>query len=324
MTRWPRLVLALTLLAPLASAREGGARELDSDVSMARSHFQRGVSLYRSGAYDAALAEFSRAYDAAPNYHILYNLAQIQAQRQDFVQSLELFERYLREGGPNLPPARIQSVQTEIAELERRTSRLRVDSNVDGARLFVNELPGVELPLEHPLVLNAGIHRLRVEKTGYVAASRTVTLAGGDDLSLTLDLDQELDMDEPARRAAPAAPPSAPPPDRTALWTSLAATGALAGATLTFGLLTSHANSDLSEQLKSYPANRASVEGARDRVRTYAVLTDTFAVATAVAAGVSAIFYFGGQHADDGAGASSRLSAQVGPGASSLCWSGEF
>jgi hypothetical protein len=320
MTLGARLVFAGLLLSRFASA-DTAAPELDATVSMARSHFQRGVALYRSGAYDAALAEFSRAYESAPNYRILYNLAQIQAQRQDFVQALELFERYLEAGAGDLPPGRAESVHAEIVELSQRTSRLRVDSNVDGARLYVNDRPGIALPLEHPLVLNAGIHRLRVEKSGYVDAARTVTLAGGDDLSLTLDPDPELELDEAPRRAElPVAIPDPPPAARTALWASLAATGALAGAALTFGVLTNRANSELSDRLTRYPANRASVEAERDRVRTLALVTDTFGVAAAAAAGLSAFFYFS-SHDDK---ATSGLRAQIGPGASSLSWAGEF
>src|SRR5690348_12705741 len=80
--RW--LAILLACAQPAAAATEPGAP--DRSVRAARSHFQRGVVLYRSGAYDAALAEFSRAYDAAPNYRILYNLAQIQAQKHDYVE----------------------------------------------------------------------------------------------------------------------------------------------------------------------------------------------------------------------------------------------
>jgi tetratricopeptide repeat protein/PEGA domain-containing protein len=322
MMRCARLLLTCLLLAPLASA---AVPELDPNVNMARSHFRRGVSLYRNGAYDAALAEFTRAYESAPNYRILYNLAQIQAQRQDFVQALELFERYLSEGAGDVPAGRAESVQAEIAELQQRTSRLRVDSNVDGARLFVNDLPSIELPLEHALVLNAGIHRLRLEKSGYLPASRTVMLAGGDDLSFTLDLEPELDMDEPAPQpAAPDAVSAPAAPDRTALWASLAVTGAFAGATVTLGVLSSHANSELGERLARYPASRSSVEAGRDRVRTFALLTDTLGVAAAAAAGLSTYFYFSTRNSDDGSGATSGVRARLGPRASGLWWVGEF
>ncbi len=97
------LVTALGLPAhpSLALAADDVAPQADVDVG--RAHFQRGVSLYRSGAYDAALAEFTRAHEAAPNYRILYNLAQIQAQRHDYVTSLALFQKYLDDGGSAVP-----------------------------------------------------------------------------------------------------------------------------------------------------------------------------------------------------------------------------
>ena len=38
--------------------------------------------------------------------------------------------------------------------------------------------------------------RLRLEKPGYLPAFRTVTLTGGDELGVSLDLSAELEMDE--------------------------------------------------------------------------------------------------------------------------------
>jgi len=321
---------ALLAGAPLAAAQRALATETaepaprSTRVGVARSHFQRGVALYRSGAYDAALAEFTRAYESAPNYRVLYNLAQTQAERHDYVEALALFQRYLEEGVGQLGPSRVEEVRAEISELERRTSRLRVDTNVDDARLFINDRPSVDLPRDEPLLLNAGIHRLRVEKPGYVSTFRTLTLAGGDDLSLTLELSPELDMDDPPAPAPPP-PPAAPPPvDRTAVWASLAATGALAGASLTFGVLTHRANADLDERLGRFPAPRSAVGDGRDRVRTFAALTDVFGVAAVAALGLTTYFYLDAESREDDAAPSSALRAQLGPGSSSVFWVGDF
>jgi tetratricopeptide (TPR) repeat protein len=329
--RW-RAWFAATLLAgsPLTAAPRAFATESaepaprSTRVGVARSHFQRGVALYRSGAYDAALAEFTRAYESAPNYRVLYNLAQTQAERHDYVEALALFQRYLDEGGSQLSPSRSDEVRAEISELERRTSRLRVDTNVDDARLFINDRPSVDLPRDEPLLLNAGIHRLRVEKPGYVSASRSVTLAGGDDLSLTLELSPELDMDDPP--PAPPPPPPAPPPpvDRTAVWASLAATGALAGASLTFGVLAHSANADLEKRLAQFPAPRSAVDDGRDRVRTFAALTDVFGVAAVAALGLTTYFYLDAESRSEDAAPSGALRAQLGPGSSSISFVGAF
>jgi tetratricopeptide (TPR) repeat protein len=325
------LAVALLAGAPLAGARLAaatqprGPAQPSTTVALARTHFQRGVELYRSGAYDAALAEFSRAYESAPNYRVLYNLAQTQAQRHDYVEALALFQSYLEEGAGQLSETRADEVRAEIGELERRTSRLRVDVNVDDARLFINDRPSVDLPRDEPLLLNAGIHRLRVDKPGYLSVSRTVTLAGGDDLSLTFELSPELDMDDvPAPAPPPPALPPLPPVDRTAFWTSLAATGALAGTSLTFGILTRRANADLEERLDQFPAPRSAVEAGRARVRSFALLTDVFGVAAVAALGLTTYFYLDTAAPAHEAAPASGLRAQLGLRSSSVFWVGDF
>jgi len=316
-------VLLLSSARALASNDE---RPVAPHVLVARSHFLRGVELYRSGAYDAALAEFSRAYDSAPHYRILYNLAQIQAQRHDYVASLELFRQYLEQGSAEISDARAAEVASEVAELTRRIARLHVESNVDGARLFVNDGPPVELPLPAPLLVNAGIHRLRLEKPGYLPAFRTVTLTGGDELSFSLDLSAELEMDEaetpsPSVREPSLAPPKAPA--QTALWASLTATGVLTGAAVTFGVLALGADNELDRQLADDMAPRGVVEGTRERVRTYALLTDAFGVAAATALGVSAYFFFS-TPSDEPAAEDSRLRAVVTPRGAEMWWTTAF
>jgi hypothetical protein len=323
------LLCGLLLQVPVALAATAADAADAPSRRTARSHFLRGVELYRSGAYDAALAEFSRAYESAPNYRILYNLAQIQAQRHDYVEALKLFRRYLVAGGTEISEGRADDVTREIAELERRITRLTVETNVDGARLLLNGTLAAELPESEPLLINAGIHRLRVEKPGHLPAWRVVTLTGGDELTVKLELTPEIEVSD-VSEVYPAPPllvptPAPVAPERTALWTSLAATGALTGASLTFGVLTRQANNKLDRQLGTYPAPRDAVERTRDQVRTFATLTDVFGVAAAAALGLSAYFYLspdaGGDEAERPA---SGLKAQVGGTGGSLSWQGKF
>jgi hypothetical protein len=109
------------------------------------------------------------------------------------------------------------------------------------------------------------------------------------------------------------------------LWTSLAATGALAGASLTFGILTRQANNKLDGQLETYPAPREAIERRRDQVRALATLTDVFGVAAAAALGTSAYFYLSSEGgAEEVERPVSGLKAQVGATGSSLWWVGQF
>jgi hypothetical protein len=315
---------------PPAAVPSGAAPSTPAgNVEVARVHFRRGVELYHAGAYDAAFAEFTRAYESAPNHRVLYNLAQVQAQRHDYVEALALFGRYLDEGVNEVPAERAAHVRAEMAELARRISPLRIEINVDDARLLVDGQPAGDLPRDEPLLLNAGVHRLSVQKVGFVSESRVLTLVGGEESQISFELAAELDIDDwvvPAVPTPASALPSSPPPrvDRTALWTSLVTTGALAGASVTFGVLTRRANDTLEAQLSRFPVQRASVEAGRNRVRTFALLTDGFGAAAAAALGLSTYFFFSTQTPSDEPRTNNGLRAQISPRLSTVTWQGAF
>jgi tetratricopeptide (TPR) repeat protein len=303
------LLLAVALQAgsagSAAAATEGleASAEVDggSGVSAARQHFLRAVELYRAGAYDASLAAFTRAYELAPTYRLLYNLAQVQAQRQDYVQALELFGRYLREGSglagdARIPEARVAEVETEMLELRSRVAELRVETNVERAILVVNESRVAELPLRSPLWLNAGIHRMRVEKPGHLPVTKVVTVAGGDAPVVHFELAREsFPIDLAALPAPEGLPPRAPrvaeQPRSSSrdVWVGmgLVTTGVLAAATATSGLLTYYQSGVLDRRLETYPDQISRIESARRRLRTLAVMTDVFGLAALGAAGLT-------------------------------------
>jgi tetratricopeptide (TPR) repeat protein len=346
-TRWRAilspLLLSGALAAPQVSAQEPGSAASSSrpsPLSIARQHFARGVELYRVGAYDAALAEFTRAYELSPNYRILYNIAQIQAQRQDYVQALELFGRYLHDGGEEIPRARVAAVETEAFELGRRVAELRVESNVEGATLIINEVRTTQLPLTAPLRVNAGIHRLRVEKIGYSPSTRSITVAGGEMPVLHFELSPSappLELDALAALPSPPsprAPALAPPPDRTSLWVGLGVTGALAAATAISGALTYRQSHLVDQRLRSYPDGLDRIDAARSQLRTYALFTDAFALSAVLAAGATTALqltdFDSGEH-PVASGAPPRrsktnteLGAAVGPGGASVWLRGEL
>lgn len=263
-------------------------------VATARKHFQRGVDAYRARAYDAALAEFSRAHEIAPHYRILYNLARVQEQRGDFAAAFELFTRYVSEGGERVPEARRAEVEAAVAALEPRLARLKVSTNVDDARLFIDDRPVATLPLEAPLLVNAGIHLVRIEKPGHPAAFRSVTLAGADAMDITLELEPPPRPPPPPAPAAPTrreAPPTAAR-DLGPFWTSVGMTGALVAATATFGVLTHDARGDLDAARTRAPRLEGDVARARERARTLAIITDTFGLASVLAASAATYLYF--------------------------------
>src|SRR5205823_3161495 len=70
-----------------------------NNMDEGRKHFQAGVQFYKEGDFRAALIEFKRAYESAPNYKVLYNLGQTNLELQDYAQALTSFQKYLTDGG---------------------------------------------------------------------------------------------------------------------------------------------------------------------------------------------------------------------------------
>jgi hypothetical protein len=112
------LLLAVALL--LGLARSAGAQENPREA--ARWHYARGLKLAGENGYEAALQEFTRAYELSPQFAVLYNIAQCQVALGRPWEAVATLTRYLREGEDHVPPDRRQLVTAQLAELRSRLS----------------------------------------------------------------------------------------------------------------------------------------------------------------------------------------------------------
>jgi hypothetical protein len=261
----------------------------DLQVRQARAHFARGVQLYREADYDGALAEFTRCYQLAPNYRILYNLGQTQAQRHDYVEAINVLGQYLEQGGGEIAETRRQDTERDRSMLRDRVATVDIRGNVADAELFVDGRYRGPVPRTRSVAFNPGPIELRLEKPGYAAAVQHVTLAGGDVLTLVFRLEPLPNGNlEPARPLAPW--PAEDSASHTGLWLSVAATSLLAGATVSFALMTANANRDLDDELRQLQSDPKGEDPTRAKVKRLAAFTDAFGVGTVLGAG--AIVYF--------------------------------
>ncbi len=279
---WALCVL-FVFAQPAALRAEGSASEPGREAAL---HFDRGVELYGEGNLDAALVEFERAYELVSSHRVLYNLAQVQAERHEYVAALGLFEKYLAEGGSEVPESRRVETTAEIARLRTRVVELWVDTDVEGASLFVNGESAGGLPLAAPVLINPGLAHVRVEKAGYEPASRELRVTGGDRVRLGLPLDEHAAANgSGAKERSDASLRSYKP-----AWICSAVTLALGGATLSLGLITRDANRALDAELDRFPARESELADRRSKVKTYAALTDGVGAATVVALGLAVYF----------------------------------
>jgi tetratricopeptide (TPR) repeat protein len=291
----PCFVLSLVLLASsrgLAQSETPPPEPATDNVQQARERFQRGAELYKEGSFDAAFAEFSRAYEIAPNYRVLFNLGQVELERHDYASAMRFFQRYLEDGGAEVDAERRAEVEREILALKNRVAELTVTSNVTGVEVSIDGTVVGTLPLSAPVLVSAGVRRIAARRDGYQPIDRTLKVAGGDKPVLELEL-------EPVQSATPVTAPTSAAADSSGgvpagAWIGFVAAGVFGGTAVTFGILTQKKDEDLDRELSKYPADLQKIDDERSRLKLYAGLTDGFAGAALLSAVVGTYFAFSG------------------------------
>ncbi|MBI3204679.1 MAG: PEGA domain-containing protein [Myxococcales bacterium] len=324
--RWARrgaLALAcLCLLTPTASAADPKA---DEQVE-ARSRYKKGLELYEEGAFDAALIELQRAYDLSPSYKILYNVALVYLQLNDFAGSLRNFKKYLDDGGKKIDQKRRAEVEKEIAKLQSRVATVELTVNVEGAEVSVDDLDVGETPLDQPLIVNAGKRKLSVQKSGFARVTKVLVVAGGDKKKLSLTLEAGSSSASTSTSGKPERPgPSSPGkpekpasakdegPKRRVPWLWWGVTGGLAAGTTVAGVLTLGAQKDLDDK-KEKPATKGELDDAASKTRTLAIVTDVLLVGSVAVGGYATYLTFFAKPDDPRRDQTARWAVGVGPG----------
>jgi len=327
------IILALVCsasIAPTASAQEASPPASSSEArKQASGHFTQGVALFEEGAFRAALIEFERAYNIAPDYRLLYNIGQAQLELHDWLHATQSYERYLLEGGANVPADRRREVDENLNLLASRVGRLSIHVNVQDAEVFVDDQRVGVAPLPTTVAVNLGQHRVFARTQVGTSAEKVVDVAGGELVDVFLEMAAVSAARNNASPAAGAAPKeSLSTLQRAAIGTWVAVAPALAGALAT-GLVAKGKQDDLDAQLEIIPATDGSKKKAADlsdSVRTLSITSDVLsAVSAALAVTGVVLWVTGTKKKKKDARAMherTRLGWRVGPGTAQL--TGQF
>jgi hypothetical protein len=287
---WTLFVVLAALLVPVAASAQPGASAVDEG----RARFSKGVVLFRAGDYRAALVEFDRAYAIAPSFRIQFNIGQSCAELQDYACAVKAFERFLADGGKQTPAAQRATASSELRRLQSLVANVRVVVNVSGAEVTVDDVRVGVSPLAVPVMVSAGRRRITASRPPLAPVSSVVDVAGGDTIALKLELaESPAAVVPPAPAPAPAPTPPAPgAPSRVPFWIGAGATTLLVAGTVTFGVLSVRAKSDLDATVGRFGVSNADIDHARSRVDGLAIVTDVFGGAALVAAGITTVLYF--------------------------------
>lgn len=176
--------LALGLLPALAHAES-------ADEAEALRHYQLGLANVQRRAFGEAIAEFNQAYDIGHDFAVLYDIAQAYLAIDEPARALQMFERYLAEGGQYVPDARRKEVEGEIAKQRERVAKVVIRTQFQGAVVKVDGVEVGKTPLAEDLVLNAGVHVVAAAAEGHRPWEMRLELAGGDRRNLEVALEPE-------------------------------------------------------------------------------------------------------------------------------------
>jgi hypothetical protein len=298
------LVVALTAQSLEALAETNKPPPSEAQKAEARARYERGLKLYDQGAYEAALVEMRRAYELHPTFKILYNLGLIHKQLNDHAAALDAFNGYLNEGGKKVDPKRHAEVEKYVGDLKPLVATLTIQVDVAGAEVTIDDLTVGTSPLASPITVNAGKRKVSAKIAGKPAATRVLTVAGSDAVTVKLELDEpksaSTNTTSTTTTTTTTTPPSSSsskpvePTDtgRQIPWLAWGVTGALAVGAGTMGVLALTSSSNLASKRDTPNTPRDDLDAASSRTKTFALVTDVLIVGTIAAAGVSLYLTF--------------------------------
>jgi hypothetical protein len=316
---------ALAIAAPSLPAFAQNA-PTKAQQQEAATRFKKGLELFRDGDYQAALIEFRRANELAPNFNVLYNIGQVYFQLQDYPNALNALERYLSEGSSNIPSSRRAEVQRDIDKLRARVANMEILATVPDADIAIDDVVIGKSPLPKPIMVSAGRHKVTISKTGFTPTTKMIEIASGDSLKVPIDpIEQKAtpivvvpDPNRPPDPVNVTPPPEVPvmpppPPPKSAPIAGIVVTSALTVGSVITGVLALGAKSSLQDEVKNPMATRDSLDSAHGKLTGFALATDILAGSAVVALGVTLYVGLSGPSKKDAPAAAPKAGALFTP-----------
>jgi hypothetical protein len=151
----------------------------DAARDEAVAHFMKGLSLFDSGVYAAALAEFLEARRIYPLRNASLQAGFCLEKLGRFDEALDQFEAVLRDFGETMPADVKVIAQRKVVEMRGLVGTLEIEGAEPGSALVIDGRDRGEFPALAPLRVAAGSHLVRVFKEGFEPFETRVEVAGG-------------------------------------------------------------------------------------------------------------------------------------------------
>lgn len=141
--------------------------------------FDKAVKAFNEHRFADAADGFRLAYRLRPSWKLLFNMGQAESAAKRYGLALDFFERYLAQGGDDVPIQRQNSVRNEIERLRIMVGFLKIAAPKD-AIVIINGVERGKAPLNSEIPVTASVD-LKIETMvdGELVAEQTVKVSGG-------------------------------------------------------------------------------------------------------------------------------------------------
>jgi len=154
----------------------------------ARDLFASGLEFVRNGDFEAAAAQFERAYRVSPNYAVLYNLGQAYVALGKPVEAVQALEKFLEVGGAAIDPTRRSEVQDLISFNEKRIGFASLIVEPPNAEISIDGRPAAKGAAREHVALSTGTHSVTATADGYTPFIGTLEITREKTTTLTVAL----------------------------------------------------------------------------------------------------------------------------------------
>jgi tetratricopeptide (TPR) repeat protein len=191
--------------AALALAVPAYAQTPDQ-IKQARQMAVDGLTAYQASEFDKAQTLFSQARALYPSAQVIRMLGYSELALEHWVKAADALEASLDAKVSPLSKDDKKDVQENLNKALSHIGTLSVTSKVAGAQLTVDDGEPINLPLDKPIRLGEGTHKLTVSAQGKLDATADVKIEPGK------LAEEALDPQEKPKPKPPPPPPPPPPP----------------------------------------------------------------------------------------------------------------
>jgi hypothetical protein len=188
----PASAQAPPTLGPAPAAPSLPAVPSPHDAAEAKTRFTEGLKLYGEHAYTEALAEFESSYRLGGRPSALRNIAQCHRDMRQFAEAYEAYDRLLKAHGAQLSPADREAVTHALDELSDLSGAISVTSNEAGASVELDGKPLGLTPLAAGPRVSLAAHHVVVQKSGFEAFEKDVTVQSNQSVVVEATLTPEI------------------------------------------------------------------------------------------------------------------------------------